>query len=344
MAALLLFYLILLSALSLSSSLSSQTIQNAAAVLSDAGFDSMALTLQLASDSIIPSSNQTVTIFSPSDSAFAQSGQPSLSLLQFHFSPLTFSLQSLQSLPFGTRIPTMFPGHSLAVTTTEFDDQISLNNVSVDRSPIYNDHFLIIYGIHSFFDLKFELKEFNPSVSPIPNLDCIATEVPNVSGSFSFDEPLEFLRLTGYSVMASFLDLQLMKEFKDQTKLTIFAPIDGVMINHVGNFSEYSSLFLRHVLPCKLKWTDLGNSDDGTKLPTFLEAYTIDVTKSGDAVMLNGIPIVFPDMYFGDWLVVHGLHEILPAPETPEHEAESLWEIGEIEDEDEEKVSDREEF
>ncbi|XP_057956580.1 putative fasciclin-like arabinogalactan protein 20 [Malania oleifera] len=317
MATLLLFSLILLSIISFSSPLSSQTLLSAAAVLSVSGFDSMALTLQLVSDTLIPSSNQNVTIFSPPDAAFAQSGQPSLSLLQFHFSPRSLSQHRLQSLPYGAKIPTM-SGHSLRVTTSESDRQISLNNVTVNGSPVYDDGSLIIFGIEKFFDPKFRIPAPIRKASTI--LQC--RKDPNDSGSFSFGEASGLLRSTGYSVMASFLDLQL-KALKDQANLTVFAPIDEGMIDNASNFSEYSSLFFRHVLPCKFMWSELGNFDDGTTLRTSLEGFRIDVTKSGDVVLLNEIPVTFPDMYSSDWLVVHGLREILTMPERPEAPAES---------------------
>ncbi|KAG7012985.1 hypothetical protein SDJN02_25739, partial [Cucurbita argyrosperma subsp. argyrosperma] len=48
-------------------------------ILSDNGFVSMAVMLQLIAQSLLSQSNS-ITIFSPSDTAFAQSGQPSLSL------------------------------------------------------------------------------------------------------------------------------------------------------------------------------------------------------------------------------------------------------------------------
>lgn len=85
-----------------------------------------------------------------------------------------------------------------------------------------------------------------------------------------FGEASETLRARGYSVMALFLDLQFLG-FIGQPKLTVFAPVDEVMVNLAGDIPEYSSLFLRHVIPCKLSWIDMVNVNQGTVLLTYLE-------------------------------------------------------------------------
>ncbi|KAF2310847.1 hypothetical protein GH714_017606 [Hevea brasiliensis] len=81
------------------------------------------------------------------------------------------------------------------------------------------------------------------------------------AGFYSFTEATEVLRSNGCCVIASFLDL-LLVGFKDRPTLTIFAPVDTVMKGFVGNVDEYSSIFLRHVVPCKILWKDLLNFDD----------------------------------------------------------------------------------
>ena len=116
MAYSLLTSLIIFCLFSLSSSLPSQTILDAAEILSDSGYVSMSLTLELVSQTLLPKS-PSATLFAASDAAFIESGQPPLSLLQFHSSPLALSFESLSSPPVGAKIPTMFANHSLIVTS-----------------------------------------------------------------------------------------------------------------------------------------------------------------------------------------------------------------------------------
>ena len=110
--------------------------------------------------------------------------------------------------------------------------------------------------------------------------------------------------------------------------MTVLAPADEVMMDRVGNFSNISSsIFLRHVLPCKVSWSDLVNFDDGSMLPTSLEGFTINIIRSGDTLKLNEVSVAFPDMYYSDWLVVHGLGEVLTLLEGPEQAADSSSQI-----------------
>ncbi|GFZ15928.1 hypothetical protein Acr_25g0003370 [Actinidia rufa] len=237
-----------------------------------------------------------------------------LSLLQFHFCPLAFSLESLQSLPYGTNIPTMASGKSLIVTTSDSNEHVSINNVTINGSPIFDDRSLVVFGIDKLFDLNFEVSSRIHSPSSDRTGVVSNTTSISASGAYSFDEASGMMRSRGYSVMASFLDLQLVG-LVEQLKLTVFAPVDDAMLVVVGNFSEYSSVFLRHVAPCKLSWTDLANFENGTVLRTFSE-FTIKIMKSSDQLMLNEAPVTFPDMYHGDWLVVHGLNQVLERTET----------------------------
>ena len=284
----------------------------------------MSLTLELVSQTLLPKS-PSATLFAASDAAFIESGQPPLSLLQFHSSPLALSFESLRSLPVGAKIPTMFANHSLIVTSAASDSQISLNNVNITSSPLFDDGSLIIFGVDKFFDLNFPA--LGLTRSPSPNTGCTDDAIAS-SGGDSFDEASGVLRSRGYFVMASFLDLQLLG-FRDGTKMTVLAPADEVMMDRVGNFSDISSsIFLRHVLPCKVSWSDLVNFDDGSMLPTSLEGFTINITRSGDTLKLNEVSVAFPDMYHSDWLVVHGLGEVLTLLVGPEQAADSSSETG----------------
>lgn len=200
------------------------------------------------------------------------------------------------------------------------DCNVSLNGVKISSNPIYDDGSLIIFGIDEFF---------NPGYRASGSFKTHNLNFP--CGSFNettsaFNEAKGVLRSKGHSFMAAFLELQLLgfKGKSGRSELTVFAPNDRVMMDYVGNVSDYSTLFLRHVLPCKISWNDLvGFDDKGVVLKTFLDGFKINVTKSDDVLMLNGVEIGSPDLYYSDWLVVHGIREILAAPERSKEVAES---------------------
>ncbi|XP_059636699.1 putative fasciclin-like arabinogalactan protein 20 [Cornus florida] len=315
----LIIIIIFFSRFSLISSLPIDEVLNATRIVSRSGFVAMALTVELVAQTLI-SNTSSVTIFCPPDTAFAQSGQPPLSLLQYHFSPHAFSLQALRSLRYGTPIPTLLPNRSLFVTTSASDELISLNNVKINGSELYDDGSLVIFGLDNFFNPNFNVSA--PIQNPSPNLTCVvSTNNPStLSGVRRFNEASGTLRSNGYSVMASFLDLQLPPSDRNETTmLTVFAPRDDAMKGHIGNFTVYPSLFFRHVLPCRVSRTGLESLENGTMLRTLLDGFVVNITRSGDELMLNGVAVTVPDMYYSDWLVVHGIRDVLAAPERPYH-------------------------
>lgn len=262
----------------------------------------MALTLELIAESLLSQSNS-ITIFSPSDTAFAQSGQPSLSLLRFHFLPLYLSPEVLRSLAPGTKIPTMLPARSLTVTSSQSDSVISLNRVKISTSPFYDDGSLVVFGIEKFFDIKFQ--------SPSVKFRCGLLTVRN-----PFGEAIETLRSNGYSSMALFLESQILGFNNGQSStMTVFAPSDDALATRVDNFTDYPSLYFRQILPCRISWNDLVNLEEGTELSTYSEGYTIYVAKSSGMLRLNGVAVFYPNMYLNEWLVVHGLLDVFSLAE-----------------------------
>ncbi|KAH7516372.1 hypothetical protein FEM48_Zijuj10G0128000 [Ziziphus jujuba var. spinosa] len=307
---------------------------DAAEILSDSGYESMALTLELASKGVIPVT-PSLTVFAPADSAFTHSGQPPLTILQYHLLSLAFSYRCLQSLPFGARIPTMLANHSLIITTALSDSRISINNVRVNGSPIYDDGSLIIFGIDHFFNPYFRVSDPKNRTKNVKDRVCVRSNSSymmelKVDHHHPFDEACAVMRSRGCSVMASLLEMQFIgfKDQSHQTMLTIFAPIDQAMVNQKTNVSEFSSIFRRHIIPCRLRWRDLVDFVDGTELQSNLEGFTIKITGSSKGLRINGVPVILPDMYHNDWLVVHGISEILEGPKHEEKVPESFYGFG----------------
>ncbi|KAF5177878.1 hypothetical protein FRX31_032533 [Thalictrum thalictroides] len=57
----------------------------------------------------------------------------------------------------------------------------------------------------------------------------------------------------------------------------------------------------------KLTWKDPVNLEDGAELPTFLEGFNLKISKSGDVLVLNGVPVVFREAYSTERVVIHGI-------------------------------------
>lgn len=64
--------------------------------------------------------------------------------------------------------------------------------------------------------------------------------------------------------------------------------------------------------------------NDGTVLRNYLEGFTINVTGSPGILKLSDVPVIYPDMYFIDWLVVHGVRDIIEAPRPIAEQTEPL--------------------
>ncbi|KAK4785831.1 hypothetical protein SAY86_002520 [Trapa natans] len=311
---------LILLVLSLTSAADSpiDNLQKAAEVLSNNHFSSMGLVLDLISETDILPSSPSLTIFSSRDSAFSRSGQPSLSLLQLHFSPIFLSSQFLRSLPFGTEIPTVLDNRSLIVTTLPGDARVSLNDVRITNSPLYSDDSLVIFGAEDFFNSSFQLP-FPIQGHGTPNLRCASSiknskKMLNFKADDSFERASKVMKSSGYSVMASILGMQLVGIEKPATLLTIFAPIDESVVKVFRNFGEYPSMFLQHAVPCRLLWGDLVDMENGeVAIPTYRKGFKINVTRSNDnkVLLVNKIPIIRPELYKNEWVVVHGVRSVL---------------------------------
>ncbi|KAK1296196.1 hypothetical protein QJS10_CPB15g00954 [Acorus calamus] len=244
----------------------------------------MSLTLQLASQTLFPSSASVATLFAASDAAFIESGQPSLSLLRYHLSPLRLTPADLCSLPSGAEIPTFFLNHSLTVTSAPSYGQISINGVPIDGFAVYDDGSLVIHRIPSFFKIS-------------------------ASGSV-FAVASDLLRSMNRSAIAGFLDLQMMNS--GDRAATVFAPPDDQIGDCEGSFGAYAEVLKRHVVPFGVTWSDLVGSPEGTALMTLSAGSTIDVTRDGGGtVVLNGVSVDSPDFYGDGSLTVHLVREAL---------------------------------
>ena len=138
-----------------------EAISNA---LSDKGYLSMALSLQLALKSnLIPSEvsddNTRVTIFCPPNKAFSELKypQPPLTLLQYQISPSELNREALESsLGPDAKVHTFLSGHSLVITTEPGSRETSINEVKITEWDVYNDGSVIVHAVEDFFDPAFQ--------------------------------------------------------------------------------------------------------------------------------------------------------------------------------------------
>ncbi|XP_019161127.1 PREDICTED: putative fasciclin-like arabinogalactan protein 20 [Ipomoea nil] len=297
----------------------SQALTNAVDTLSDSGYIAMSLTIELIAETLIHSTDDTITtltIFSPPDSIFAAVGQPSLRHLLLHFSPLALSISALSSLPLGSEIPNLSPSSSLyisASSSSSDDSHVSINGVKISTSPIFDDGSVIVFTVDDFFAANFTPPvpaPINPSSLHIPDCKLRQFSMLNVASAV--------LKSRGYSIMASFLDLQLLGFMNTPPiNLTVFAPVDGALIQFSGDLMVYQLVLMRHVLPCALNWTELNElgRGSGAAFQDYVKQFSMNVRSANGEVFVNGIRISIPDMYHNDWVVIHGLNEMIPLPD-----------------------------
>ncbi|PHT33440.1 Protein MEI2-like 5 [Capsicum baccatum] len=77
----------------------------------------------------------------------------------------------------------------------------------------------------------------------------------------------------------------------------------GVEVGFSGNMIEYP------FVKCVLNLTDIVN---GTEFKNYANELILEKTKVYDLSFVNGVEITHPDLYYNDWLVVHGRQCLIP--------------------------------
>ncbi|KAJ0260674.1 putative fasciclin-like arabinogalactan protein 20 [Hirschfeldia incana] len=342
------FFLLSLYLVSLTDA-SLTSISAAVEVLCDSGYFSMGLTLQLANKDLHLDDWQELTIFAPSDRAFSQSGQPSLLSIKYHLSPTRLPGETLTNLPHGAKIPTIRSNSSLTVTNSSRSAgaNLSLNGVLVQDSPLFDDGYVVIYSSDEFFTPPIVIPPPSPSITntisssiPIPIPSSAPVKSKTVNCFNIFESASSLLLSRGFVIVATFLALQLeISPGNDTTtKLTVFAPIDEAI--SVSKFSDYATILRGHVIKRLLSWKDLEKlAWEGSILQTALKGYEIELSWSGDILLLNGVPLVFPDLYANEWIVVHGVDQMIAPPQASQGKVgESISELNGGEGGEEEDV------
>ncbi|XP_058741090.1 putative fasciclin-like arabinogalactan protein 20 [Vicia villosa] len=246
----------------------------------------MALTLRLASPSLPPTTSS--TIFVPFDATFRRRGPLPLSLLQYHIIPSKITLHYLTYLPISTQLPTFLPNSPFTITSSY--PHLSINNVTVPTTtPLFIKPSLLILPIHDFF---------NSSSLSLPK------PPPE-----SLLQILGILQSNNCSITAALFEkLSSEKPSFGAKKLTIFAPSD----ESLRNVTDYDiTIFRKHVVNRLITWRDLIRLPNDTLLSILFEGFDIRVSVFPRLRLVNGVKIVVPNMYRGEFVVVHGVEGLL---------------------------------
>lgn len=111
-------------------------------------------------------------------------------------------------------------------------------------SPIYDDGSLIVFAIEDFSTTNFTIKESADADAPSKSTQC--SDLSQFSTLFDASTKL---KARGYSIKASFLELQLIGYLKlgdSPLELSMFAPADQVLVKFSGDIASYSGLLMKH--------------------------------------------------------------------------------------------------
>ncbi|CAN4121714.1 unnamed protein product [Withania somnifera] len=137
-----------------------QSVLNATHAMSTSGYTTMSAITLILYNNFLQWSTLNITgftIFAPTDSAFISdiSGKrdiPSSETIFIHYSTAYLSLREFGFWP---EIPTISLQHNLIITRSFVDSEISICYVKVSTPPIYDDGYIIVYGIKQVFNISF---------------------------------------------------------------------------------------------------------------------------------------------------------------------------------------------
>ncbi|KAG2377012.1 putative fasciclin-like arabinogalactan protein [Vigna angularis] len=128
----------------------------------------------------------------------------------------------------------------------------------------------------------------------------------------------------------------------NRCKLTLFAPPDKALSHAAHNLTHLSALLRHHLVPCKIVWRELAELRDGTLIGTYEKGFSLNVIVSKThTLLLNGVQVVFPDMFRGDCLVVHGFQHVFSRHNVKQHHhaKHDTYRVTDAQDYDEHEVS-----
>lgn len=136
---------------------------------------------------------------------------------------------------------------------------------------------------------------------------------------------LNVLRARGYNLFSNAIATSdLIYDVLTGKSFTFFAPTDSSIftLDMTNTASDYISTLRCHVIPFRVPFSDLRRLiNSGSSLPTLAPNHLATVrvetgtssstTSSDDAITVDGVGVLFPDLFYSRNLAVHGLRGIL---------------------------------
>ncbi|CAA6661416.1 unnamed protein product [Spirodela intermedia] len=271
-------------------------------VLSNLGFQELAMAVPGLSSPLLSVWSGPITIFAPSDDSVRSciSCSPTR-ILREHLVPGLFSHVQLSTLAFGTKLETSSPGRCLTVTSTAGDAS----------------------GVKIFVDGGFvgPLSPLSCNQSPgqsPPSQDEIASASVHAGSTIvrlMLRDAIVQLKESGYSILALAMRVKY-PELSTLQNMTIFALDDAAIF--AGGHSYVTNVRF-HVVPNRLlMYADLMKLRAGTILSTLVHGQSLVITHAhtGDTIesglRINYVPISRPDVVCNLKVVVHSI--FLPFP------------------------------
>ncbi|KAH7427252.1 hypothetical protein KP509_10G035900 [Ceratopteris richardii] len=127
------------------------------------------------------------------------------------------------------------------------------------------------------------------------------------------------LREHGFLMLATSIQLAdspLISETRLPTSFTLFAPSDMAMVSVHLKPELLLPLLRYHISPNRLEMGDLLTMPLGMRIGTLLPGSSLLVTSNNTSTRpftIDNVPIVLPDIFVGDMLVIHGINHVFDA-------------------------------
>ncbi|KAF5180479.1 Transmembrane protein [Thalictrum thalictroides] len=300
-------------------------------ILTNLGFQELAVAVPSLSDSAFYTWNGPSTIFAPTDNSIRSCGVSCSvpQLLREHIVPGIFSLDYLKKLAFGTKLETMSTGRCITVTSASSRDGndtiVYIGGVEITQPDFFYNGLVVVHRLEGFisplspFSCHIERMtplSFPPSQSE--NRTTAQTQSINTPPSpaimrLMLKDAMLRLHNNGFTILSLALRIKY-AELVNLQNFTVFA-LDDAAIFSGGH--AYLNNFRFHIVPNRLLMSaDLMRLPTGTTLATMDhggDSLMVTTGGSGGGQMrINYVRIKTPDLVYNLKIAVHSVY--LPFP------------------------------
>ncbi|KAF2285028.1 hypothetical protein GH714_035904 [Hevea brasiliensis] len=269
------------------------------------------------------------TIFAIKDSSLVNASLPPWflkHLLQYHTSPLIFTMDDLLKKPQGSCFPTLLRPKNVAVTKVGAKERlVEINHVLVSHPDIFIEGNVAIHGVLGPFS-SLGSQDFGKIWDSIraPICDANSSLVLDVSDTKNLVEWTRIVRLLSSNGFVSFaIGLNsvlagILEDYRGLNSVTIFAPPE---LAFVASPSPMLDKIVRlHILPQRVTFSQLALLPGKTMLRTLLPNQELEIT--GDfnitkVLAINGVEIAVPEILSSKKFMVHGISQAFKVAELP---------------------------